>query len=87
MAGGHSAEEAMDILTLHRIHFVFMTYHPIAGMEGLFQSEKGAPLVVMGQPDLEAEMIDNPLAVNKVLSFLIYGTTVAEVQGLGDYGH
>jgi cytochrome d ubiquinol oxidase subunit I len=54
----------------------------IAGMEGLFHSEKGAPLVVMGQPDFEGEKIDNPLAVNKVLSFLIYGTFVAEVQGL-----
>jgi cytochrome d ubiquinol oxidase subunit I len=54
----------------------------IAGMEGLFHSEKGAPLVVMGQPDFKTETIDNPLAVNKVLSFLIYGTTVAEVQGL-----
>jgi cytochrome d ubiquinol oxidase subunit I len=54
----------------------------IAGMEGLFHSEKGAPLVVMGQPDFNTGTIDNPLAVNKVLSLLIYGTTVAEVQGL-----
>jgi cytochrome d ubiquinol oxidase subunit I len=51
-------------------------------MEGLFHSEKGAALVVMGQPDFEHEKIDNPIAVNKVLSFLIYGTTSAEVQGL-----
>jgi cytochrome d ubiquinol oxidase subunit I len=54
----------------------------IAGMEGLFNSEKGAPIVLMGQPDMEAQKIDNPLAVNKVLSFLIYGTTRAEVKGL-----
>jgi cytochrome d ubiquinol oxidase subunit I len=54
----------------------------IAAMEGLFHSEKGAALVVLGQPDFEAEKIDNPLAVNDVLSFLIYGTTSAEVQGL-----
>jgi cytochrome d ubiquinol oxidase subunit I len=67
------------------LHGKYMAKHQpaaIAGMEGLFHSEKGAPLVVMGQPDFEAEKIDNPLAVNKVLSFLIYGTTVAEVQGL-----
>jgi len=54
----------------------------IAGMEGLFNTEKGAPLVLMGQPDVEAQKIDNPLPVNDVLSFLIYGTTKAEVQGL-----
>jgi cytochrome d ubiquinol oxidase subunit I len=51
-------------------------------MEGLFVSQKGAPIVLMGQPDVEGQKIDNPLAVNKVLSFLIYGTTRAEVQGL-----
>jgi cytochrome d ubiquinol oxidase subunit I len=54
----------------------------VAAMEGLFHSEKGAPMVLMGQPDVENQRIDNPLAVNKVLSFLIYGTTTAEVQGL-----
>lgn len=54
----------------------------IAGMEGLFHSEKGAPIVLLGQPDIDNQRIDNPFAVNKVLSFLIYGTTAAEVQGL-----
>jgi cytochrome d ubiquinol oxidase subunit I len=53
-----------------------------AGMEGLFNSEKGAPIVLMGQPDEVKERIDNPIVVNDVLSFLIYGTTKAEVQGL-----
>jgi len=57
----------------------------IAGMEGLFQSEKGAPIVLIGQPNIEQQRIDNPLAVNKVLSFLIYGTTAAEVKGLDQF--
>jgi cytochrome d ubiquinol oxidase subunit I len=57
----------------------------IAGMEGLFHSEKGAPIVLLGQPDIENQKIDNPLAVNDVLSFLIYGTTRAEVQGLDQF--
>jgi cytochrome d ubiquinol oxidase subunit I len=39
----------------------------------------------MGQPDMERERIDNPIAVNDVLSFLIYGTTKAEVQGLHNF--
>ena len=57
----------------------------IAAMEGLFHTQKGAPMVVMGQPDFEAQKIDNPIAVNSVLSFLIYGTTEAEVKGLDQY--
>ena len=59
-------------------------YQPaaMAGMEGLFRTEKGAPIVLMGQPDMEKERIDNPLTANSVLSFLIYGTTAAEVRGL-----
>jgi cytochrome d ubiquinol oxidase subunit I len=54
----------------------------VAAMEGLFSSQKGAPLVIMGQPDEQQQKIDNPLIVNDLLSFLIYGTTRAEVQGL-----
>jgi len=54
----------------------------IAAMEGLFRTQKGAPVVLMGQPDMEQQRIDNPLVVNNVLSFLIYGTTSAEVKGL-----
>jgi len=54
----------------------------VAGMEGLFRTEKGAPLVLIGQPNEEKQTIDNPVAANGVLSFLIYGTLGAEVQGL-----
>jgi cytochrome bd ubiquinol oxidase subunit I len=54
----------------------------VAGMEGLFSSKVGAPIVLIGQPNEENQTIDNPIAVNDVLSFLIYGTTKAEVQGL-----
>jgi cytochrome bd ubiquinol oxidase subunit I len=54
----------------------------IAAMEGLFRSTSGAGIVLMGQPNEETGEIDNPLVVNNVLSFLIYGTTKAEVQGL-----
>jgi len=54
----------------------------IAAMEGLFKSETGAGIVLIGQPNEETGQIDNPIVVNNVLSFLIYGTTRAEVQGL-----
>ena len=54
----------------------------IAAMEGLFKTEAGAPIVLIGQPNEETGQIDNPIVVNDVLSFLIYGTTRAEVKGL-----
>jgi cytochrome d ubiquinol oxidase subunit I len=67
------------------LHGRYMAKHQpaaTAAMEGLFRSEKGAPIVLIGQPDERRQTIDNPIAVNGVLSFLIYGTTLAEVQGL-----
>ena len=67
------------------LHGKYLAKHqPIttAAMEGLFRTEKGAPMVLMGQPDVEHQRIDNPLVVNKVLSFLVYGTTEAQVRGL-----
>src|SRR6478736_215104 len=44
----------------------------LAAMEGLFESERGASLVILGQPDVEKRMLDNPLEVPKMLSFLTY---------------
>ncbi len=62
-------------------------YQPatVAGMEALFKSEKGAPLVLIGQPNEITETIDNPIIVNRVLSFLVYGTPSAEVEGLNHF--
>jgi cytochrome d ubiquinol oxidase subunit I len=70
------------------LHGRYMAKHQpaaVAGMEGLFQTEKGAPIVLIGQPDYEQKRIDNPLVANDVLSFLIYGTTAAEVKGLNEF--
>jgi cytochrome bd ubiquinol oxidase subunit I len=57
----------------------------VAAMEGLFSSQKGAPIVLIGQPNEERQIIDNPIVVNDVLSLLIYGTTKAEVKGLDQF--
>ena len=57
----------------------------LAAMEGLFKSQTGAPMVILGQPDAESERIDNPLVANRVLSYLLYGTTTAEVKGLNEF--
>jgi cytochrome d ubiquinol oxidase subunit I len=69
-------------------HGRYMAKHQpaaVAAMEGLFSSQKGAPIVLMGQPDEATQSIDNPIVVNDMLSFLIYGTRRAEVQGLEQF--
>jgi cytochrome bd ubiquinol oxidase subunit I len=54
----------------------------LAAMEALFQSQPGAPLVLIGQPNIEAHRIDNPVQVPNALSFLTYRRWKAEVKGL-----
>lgn len=78
----------LQIFPTGDLHGRFMAKHQpatTAAMEGLFKTEKGAPIVLIGQPDEEHQRIDNPLVVNRVLSFLIYGTSTAEVQGLNEF--
>jgi len=78
----------MQIFPTGDLHGKYMAKNQpiaIAAMEGQFHSQTGAPIVLMGQPDEEGQKIDNPIAVNDVLSFLIYGTTKAEVKGLDQF--
>ncbi|HEY6969595.1 MAG TPA: cytochrome ubiquinol oxidase subunit I [Candidatus Angelobacter sp.] len=78
----------LQIFPTGDLHGKYMARHqPVAtaAMEGLFKTETGAPMVILGQPDEEHQRIDNPVAVNKVLSFLIYGHTSAEVKGLNEF--
>jgi cytochrome bd ubiquinol oxidase subunit I len=62
-------------------------YQPVtlAAMEGLFVSEKGAPIAILGQPDLQNRRLDNPLIIPKALSFLTYRAWTAEVRGLDSF--
>ena len=57
----------------------------LAAMEALFSSQPGAPLVIIGQPDVDARKIDNPLLVPKALSFLTYRRWQAQVEGLDNF--
>jgi cytochrome bd ubiquinol oxidase subunit I len=54
----------------------------LAAMEALFASQPGAPLVIIGQPNVEERKIDNPLEVPDMLSFLTYRAWKANVKGL-----
>jgi len=51
----------------------------LAAMEGLFESIEGAPIAILGQPDMEKMRLDNPLLVPQALSFLTYRRWGAEV--------
>jgi cytochrome d ubiquinol oxidase subunit I len=63
------------------------THQPVtlAAMEGLFQSQRGAPIVIMGQPDEQQRKIDNPIVVPGMLSMLTYRRWDAHVRGLDDF--
>ena len=54
----------------------------LAAMEGLFETESGAPIVVLGQPDVQNRKLDNPLLLPNMLSFLTYKNWSANVRGL-----
>ena len=62
-------------------------YQPttLAAMEGLFESQNGAPLAILGQPDVPKRTLDNPLVVPNMLSFLTYKHWNAQVKGLNDF--
>lgn len=53
-----------------------------AAFEGLFKSERGAGLYLVGQPNLETMTIDNPIEIPSALSFLVYSELYAQVKGL-----
>jgi cytochrome bd ubiquinol oxidase subunit I len=57
----------------------------LAAMEGLFESAKGAPIVLVGQPNTDRLTLDNPIEVPDVLSFLTYRRWKAEVEGLNSF--
>jgi cytochrome d ubiquinol oxidase subunit I len=62
-------------------------YQPIklAAMEGLFESTRGAPLAIIGMPDVKNKTLLDPILVPDLLSFLAYGNFNANVKGLSSY--
>jgi cytochrome d ubiquinol oxidase subunit I len=57
----------------------------MAAMEGLFQTRSGAPLAIVGMPDSGSQSLIDPIYVPRVLSYLAYGDTRAEVAGLAAF--
>ena len=57
----------------------------LAAMEGLFETQQGAALALIGQPDTDRLALDNPIVIPQALSFLTYRRWQAEMKGLKDY--
>ncbi len=62
-------------------------FQPIkmAAMEGLFQTQPGAPIAIIGMPDVEKRQLLDPIYVPRMLSYLAYGDFRARVVGLDQY--
>ncbi len=57
----------------------------LAAMEGKFKTSERADLVLIGQPDMVNQKLDNPVAIPSVLSFLAYGSFGNEVAGMDSF--
>ena len=57
----------------------------LAAMEGRFTGGPMAGVAVIGQPNIAARRLDNPIEVPGALSFLAYGTFQSYVRGLDEF--
>src|SRR5215831_10421600 len=57
----------------------------LAAMEGKFTGGPMAGVAVIGQPNIAARRLDNPIEVPGALSFLAYGTFQSYVRGLDEF--
>jgi cytochrome bd ubiquinol oxidase subunit I len=57
----------------------------LAAMEGRFESGPMAEITLIGQPNVAARRLDNPIKIPGVLSFLAYGTFHDNVRGLNEF--
>jgi cytochrome bd ubiquinol oxidase subunit I len=54
----------------------------LAAMEAHFHTERNAPLIIGGIPDVKNKRVDYDLEIPGLLSFMTYGNVNAEVKGL-----
>jgi cytochrome d ubiquinol oxidase subunit I len=57
----------------------------LAAMEGKFVGGRMAGVAVIGQPNIAARQLENPIEIPGALSFLAYGTFQSYVHGLEEY--
>jgi len=54
----------------------------LASLEGVFKTQKGAPLYVFGIPNVEEQRVDYGIGIPKLLSLLSFDDPEAEIKGL-----
>jgi cytochrome d ubiquinol oxidase subunit I len=54
----------------------------LGAMEGLFMSEEGVGIALIGQPDVESQKLDNAIIIPRILSFLTFRRWDAQIVGL-----
>jgi cytochrome bd ubiquinol oxidase subunit I len=57
----------------------------LAAMEGRFDTARHADITLIGQPNVAAQRIDNPIRVPGMLSVLAFGSLQSDVRGLEDF--
>jgi cytochrome bd ubiquinol oxidase subunit I len=55
-----------------------------ASMEGLFETERGAPLVIVGNPNTRERTLESTIEMPRLLSFLTSRNWTSRVRGLND---
>ncbi|WP_447962140.1 cytochrome ubiquinol oxidase subunit I [Nitrospira sp. Ecomares 2.1] len=84
VVAGAIATALMIFPTGHENARQVFEHQPVKGaaFEGLFKTERGAGMVLIGQPNIETMTIDNPLVVPDALSIVLFDELYAEVKGL-----
>jgi cytochrome d ubiquinol oxidase subunit I len=57
----------------------------LAAVEGLFETRRGAPLLLFGVPDHDEERVAYAVEIPKALSWVAFGDGDAEVKGLEEF--
>jgi cytochrome d ubiquinol oxidase subunit I len=70
--------------SLHGEHVARFQPAKMAAMEGLFESQPGAGIAIIGMPDTERGRLMDPIVVPGMLSYLVYGDFRASVPGLNE---
>lgn len=76
----------LQLITGHYSGEVVARHQPakLAALEGIYKTQKGAPLALLGYVDTKSEEVVG-LKIPKMLSFVTYGDINAEVKGLDQF--
>ncbi|GAB4141941.1 MAG: cytochrome ubiquinol oxidase subunit I [Sphingomonadales bacterium] len=70
---------------LHGLNTLAHQPAKVAAMEGHWQTQRGAPLILFGMPDMAAEETRYSVAIPKLGSFILTHDWDGEVRGLSDW--